>query len=141
VTYLRFNLPSATITSGQLQITANLLAGYPETAIYMAIYGAASSSWSQSTVDWATAPAIGAAPLATSKVSGLTPTALTFNLTSYLAQQQAAGATAVTLVLQGMYYTSGFIAVAGQATANAPALLLATASTPIVAATPAPTPS
>jgi len=138
--YLKFSLSGvAPMTGATLQLYGSEVAGAPEPSITVGVYPVANSNWSQSTITGANAPAIGTSPLATATISGTTPRTYSFNLSTYLEQQQAAGAAYVTVAIRGTIYTNGMVSFnSSQAAANAPQLLLNTATS---SSTPTPTPT
>jgi regulation of enolase protein 1 (concanavalin A-like superfamily) len=64
------------------------------------IYAVSSTTWSETTVTWNTKPTIGASALSTADVS-YTSAYYELDVTDYLQQQKAAGATSVSFAVQG----------------------------------------
>jgi hypothetical protein len=66
----------------------------------VSLFGASNTTWSETGINWNTKPASGTSALGTATVSGTTGKWYEFNVGTYLQQQKAAGATAVTFVLK-----------------------------------------
>ena len=73
------------------------------------IFSVAGTTWSENAITSNTAPAAGATPLATKTVTGTTGTWYEFDVTNYLKQQKAAGATAVAFALKATVTSEGFV--------------------------------
>ena len=132
--YLQFDLSGVTdpINSAVLQLTASEQVGSAEASIPIAVYAVSDTGWTETGITYATAPAAGQA-LASGSVAGTNPQVYTFDLTSYLQQEQALGHTVVSFAIQGTTFTSGMAQFDSREGASGPQLLLATT-------TPTPTP-
>jgi hypothetical protein len=124
--YLQFSLTGiAPITSATLELYGSELAGAPEPAISVAVYPVVNSNWTESTITDANAPAVGGLPLATAIITGTTPKLYSFDLSTYLEQQQAAGAAYVTVAIRGTTYSDGMAGFNScEAASNTPQLVL-----------------
>ena len=106
--YLTFNLQGvAPITTAVLQLFGDETSGSPEPAITLAAYPVANTSWTQNTITFNNAPAVGSTAINTVVITGTTPQIYALNLTSYLQQQQALGNTLVSVALEGVQFTTG----------------------------------
>lgn len=98
--YLRFDLTNVgTVTSAVLRLFGNLSADGENVTV--GAYPVADVSWGEGTINWNNKPAAGAGPVATATLLGTVAKWYEWDLTDYLKQQKAAGASAVTLVLRG----------------------------------------
>ncbi len=127
-TYLEFNLSGVNpIIFGTLNLYGSEQAGAPEAAINVAVYPVTSSNWTESTITDANAPAIGSSALASADITGSSPRVYSFDVSSYLEQQQAAGAADVTLAVAGVSYSGGIVGFnSREAGPNPPQLFLNT---------------
>ena len=102
--YLQFGLDQLgagkDITSAKVRLNGKLL-NMGVTAMPIGLYPVASTTWSETGLTWSNKPAMGATALATKSVTGLTGAWYEYDVTSYLRQQRAAGATAVSFALAG----------------------------------------
>src|SRR6185369_13052891 len=100
LTYLKFDLTSVTtINSAKLQLFGQL-SNSVQNNIGVAVYGADDTTWSETGITWNNKPAITTGPLATTTILNATPGLYTWDLTTYLRAQKAAGHNSVTLVLK-----------------------------------------
>ena len=130
--YLKFNLAGlAPASSAVLQLYGNEVAGATEPSIAVAVYPVASSNWSESSITFANAPVVGSTPLASVNVTGTTEKLYTFDLTSYIKQQQALGNTTVTIALRGTLFTGGMVTFDSRESATHGPQLVLNSSTPI----------
>jgi hypothetical protein len=76
-------------------------------------------------LNWNTRPAAGATPLVTASVSGTTGRWYEFDITSYLRQQKAAGATVVAFALRATTVSEGWCGfTSDEAASNRPELMV-----------------
>ena len=108
-------------------------------------YAVASSAWDEGTIDFNNAPVVSASgPLASVTVTGTTPAAYRMDLTSYVDQQIAAGASFASIAVEGTAHTFATVGFdSKEAASGAPSLALVTGTppTPTPAPTPTPTPT
>jgi hypothetical protein len=131
--YLRFPLTGvASVASAKLRLYARLDSTQsPSSAL--AVYGSSNTTWAETSPTWNTRLPIGTAALATGSIAGTAARWYEIDLTSYVQQQRAAGATAVTFVLQATSTVNTTVLInSDEATANRPELVV----TPAGAATP-----
>ena len=95
-------------------------------AIGVAIYPVANSNWTENALTNANAPTIGSAPLAAATITGTASQTYSFDLTNYLQQQQAAGASYVTVAIRGTAFTKGMVGFNSREASNPPQLVLNT---------------
>jgi hypothetical protein len=101
------------------------------------------NSWSESTITWNNRPTIANATLATVTTTGTTNAWYTWDISSYIQAQKAAGATSVTLVLRGSASSNLYFAFSSKEGSNAPQLVVTPAANaaPTVATAAAASPS
>jgi hypothetical protein len=120
-----FQVASAeAITSAKLRLFGKLL----NTAAPSAPVGlfAADASWTESGLTWNTRPVTAAAPVATATVTGTAGQWYEFDVTSYLKEQKAAGATAVAFALRATTVSEGWAGFnSDEAADNRPELVVA----------------
>ena len=126
--FVRFDLTgvgSATdITSAKVRLFGNILST-EAASLPVGIYSVANTTWGENAITSNTAPAAGAAALTTRTVSGTTGTWYEFDVTNYLKQQKAGGATAVAFALKGTITSEGFVGFnSDEAMSNKPQLLV-----------------
>ena len=91
---------AADVTSAQVRLFGGLLnTAVPSTVV--GLYPVASTTWTESGLTWNTRPAAGATPVATATAAGTAGTYYAFDVTAYVKQQRAAGATAVAFAVKG----------------------------------------
>jgi hypothetical protein len=127
---VRFSLTNissaAAITSAKVRLFGKLLSA-DAASLPVGLYSVANTTWSESGLTWSTAPAAAATPLATRTVSGTAGTWYEFDVTSYLKQQKAAGATAVSFVLKSTITSEGYAGFnSDEAASNRPQLVVQT---------------
>ena len=99
--YLKFDLSSlSTIGTAKLRLFGRLDDSVAGRSTTVGVYGATSTSWTESGLTWNNKPSFGSTALATASVTSATAKWYEWDLTSYLRQQKAAGKTSVTLVLK-----------------------------------------
>jgi hypothetical protein len=104
--YLKFDLTDPDLTSigsAKLRLYGKIDSATEFASI--AAYGAADTSWNESTLTWDNRPAADGSQLAARNVSTSAYKWYEWDVTSYLQAQRAAGATAVTLVLRSQAKT------------------------------------
>ena len=136
--YIAFNLAgtSGSVTSATLNLFGEMEnAGAAYTVNILPTAG----NWSENTITWNTKPADGTQVLASATVSGTTGQWYSFNLTSYIQSQLAAGITTISLAIEGGAYTSGGYADfnSRQAATNTPQLAVTTSTGGVAPAAPA----
>jgi glucose/arabinose dehydrogenase len=138
--YLSFPLGNVglDVTSARLRLTARL-DNSTTPSVPVSIY-AASGGWGEGTITWNNKPASGATVLGSFTVSGLTAKTYEVDLTSFLQQQKAAGATSVTLVLKSGATKSTVIIASEEAAANKPELVVTSGGDPGGGGDPGPAP-
>ena len=134
--YLKFDLTSfsGTVTSGKLRLTVS---SAPTSATPVAVYGSTNTSWIEGNggtdnspaneITWTNKPATSGSALVSVTVPAnvATGTVIEWDLTAYIQQQKSAGATSVTLVIQGTTSGSPYVVGFGsRETATAPELKL-----------------
>ncbi len=94
--YLRFGLTgfSGTVTSAKLRLYGNAAT----TAKAIGVHAVANTTWVESSITWNTAPAMGT--LQQNQTVGLTAGWFEWDITGYVNQQKALGATAISLGLR-----------------------------------------
>jgi hypothetical protein len=97
--YLRFDLSGLdTIGNATLRLFGRDNVSTEDVGV--SLFGAANTTWSESGINWNTKPTSAATALGTATVSGIAGQWYAFDVTQYLQQRKAAGATAVTFVLK-----------------------------------------
>jgi hypothetical protein len=131
VSYLTFNLAGApVVSSAVLQLTGGESPGAREASIQVGVFPV-SAQFGETTINFTNAPALGTGPLATAKVVGLAAHVYSLDVTAYLKQRQAAGATSVTLAVAGLTKTLGFATFhSREASSGKPGLVLNGSATP-----------
>ncbi|MDB5297528.1 MAG: C-terminal target protein, partial [Phycisphaerales bacterium] len=122
--FLRFDLSAVASAS---QITAATLRLYGKLSeagsVTVGLYPVASAAWTEAGLSWNNRPAAGATAIGTKTLASTTSGWVEFDVTSYLKQQKAAGATSVSLALKATNYTTPWATFASdEATANRPEL-------------------
>jgi len=99
-TYLTFNLSNvSTINSVQLQLFGNL-SNASNASVVTDVFSVANTSWTQSGITFNNAPPAGSTPLASTTITGTTGAEYTFNVTSYVQAQVAAGNDIISFALK-----------------------------------------
>jgi endoglucanase len=129
--YLTFNAASVSGT-----ISAVTLRVYGRTEddrdanVPVALYAVSNTGWSESTITWNNKPATGSSALATATVTDETGRYYTWNVTSYVQSEIAAGRPVVSFVLKNPQTTDGRLLWNSKETgSNAPQLAVTTTTT------------
>jgi uncharacterized delta-60 repeat protein len=122
-TYLRFPLiggaAASVIDAAHVRLFTRLSAAG---SLQLDLYGVSNVTWSETAINWNNRPAAGSL-IASKTVSSTTSAWLDFDVSSYVKQQRAAGATAVSFVLRGHATSTPYAIIASdEATANRPDL-------------------
>jgi mannose/cellobiose epimerase-like protein (N-acyl-D-glucosamine 2-epimerase family) len=123
--YLRFSLTGASsVGSATLRLYGNLQEANAG-GLNLQVYGVDNVSWSETGINWNNRPAANTGVLATKNVPDTTKRWYEIDLTSYLQQRKAAGATAVTLLLRNATNSNAVTSFASdEAAANQPQLVI-----------------
>jgi endoglucanase len=126
--YLRFDLTGVgsadQITSAQVRVFGRKLDTIVS-AVTVGLYAVSPQGWTEPGVTWDTRPAAGAAPLATTTLTGSAGAVRVFDVTAYLKQQKAAGATSVAFALRAASAGEGWVGFnSDEASANPPQLVV-----------------
>jgi unsaturated chondroitin disaccharide hydrolase len=98
-TYLRFDLSgTADVHGATLRVFGRSSSSTQDVSV--ALYTVATTGWSETGLTWNTKPTSAASAIASRTITGTTGTWYEFDITPYVVQQKAAGATAVALVLK-----------------------------------------
>jgi hypothetical protein len=124
--YLRFDLTGVAsadrITSAFVRVFGRQLDQF-ETTVKVGIYPVSPAGWTESGLTWNNRPAPTAAPLMIGDVAGGSYSLYQFNVTEYLRQQKAAGATSVAFALRAPIVSEGWAGfVSDEASAQRPEL-------------------
>jgi hypothetical protein len=92
--------------------------------VKFSVHASSNATWDESTVNWNNRPAADSAVLASGTVVGTTGKWYELDLTSFLQQQKAAGATSVTLVLKSAVTSNATILFDSDEGANRPELMV-----------------
>ncbi|MDQ3440439.1 MAG: DNRLRE domain-containing protein [Planctomycetota bacterium] len=104
--YVRFDIGAlSSVSSAKLRLNGKLSGSG---SVGVIVYGSADTTWSESALTWNTKPATNTAALATKTLTSTSSGTHDFDMTAYLQQLKAAGATAVTFVLRGSANTSPY---------------------------------
>ena len=124
-TFIRFDLTGVgAITSAKLRLFGNLLST-DASSLPVGVFPVASTTWTENGITFNNAPPAGGSPLDTEVVTGTTGTWYEFDVTNYLQQQKAAGATAVSFELKATVTSEGFAGFnSDEAATNRPALVI-----------------
>jgi hypothetical protein len=124
--FLRFDLSSITsITSAKLRLFGRMDNGVTPSVGFNVYAASPTKSWSESTLTWNNRPAPASSTvIAKATVSGTTGKWYELDLTAFLKQQLAAGATSVTLVLKAAGASNGPIDFDSDEGANRPELVV-----------------
>ncbi len=122
--YLKFDLSSlSTINSAKLRLSGKLSES-SSSAVRVAAFGVANTSWSESTIDYNNRPT-GGTQLSVVSITGTTAQTYEWDLTSYLKGEKAAGHNIVTIALRGLDMTTPYTTFASdEAAANQPVLAI-----------------
>ena len=129
-TYLRFAISDfAGASSAKLRLFAR--SSVSTQGVPVSLFEASNVTWSETGLTWNNKPASGTTALGSRTISGTGGTWHEFDVTSYVQQQKAAGATAVTFVLKAGATTDAQAMIASDETStttNRPQLVVTTAS-------------
>jgi hypothetical protein len=125
--FLRFDLTSlAAITSAKLRLFGRMDNGVTPSVGFNVYAASPTKAWNESTLTWNNRPtAASSTMIAKATVSGTTGKWYELDLTAFLKQQLAAGATSVTLVLKAAGPSNGPIVFDSDEGANRPELVIA----------------
>jgi hypothetical protein len=123
--YLRFDFAGveADVSSAKLRLFGRL-DNTSAASVGYAVYSATNTTWSETGLTWNNRPAGGAAALKGGTVAGTTGKWYELDLTSYVKERKAAGATAVTLVVRTPTASASTILFDTDEAANRPALVV-----------------
>jgi glucose/arabinose dehydrogenase len=129
---LRFDLSSVSAASiGSVKLLLfGRLQSLEQSSVTFGVYGSSNVAWGESAITWNTRPAATTAALASATVTGTTAKWYEVDVTNYVKQQKAAGATAVSFVLKGTALKDPIIAFDSDEGANKPLLTIAPPSAP-----------
>lgn len=121
--YLRFDISNyPNLASARLRVFGKLTQA--TSGVFTAVYGAA-NNWAEGSLTWNNRPAELTGALASQSVSGTAGQWYEFDVTSFVAQQRAAGASVVTLALKNIGGNSSFTVFnSDEAASNQPQLVL-----------------
>ncbi|MDB5294141.1 MAG: hypothetical protein JWO31_124, partial [Phycisphaerales bacterium] len=130
--YLRFDLAGVSAAG---QIATAVLRLYWKLSeagsVNVGLYPVASSAWTEAGLKSSIKPTAGTAAIATKTLTGTANAWVEFDVTSYLKQQKAAGASSVSLAMKATNYTTPYVTFASdEAAANRPELRVTQQSTP-----------
>ena len=104
--FLKFDLSALTsVSSAKLRLYGSLTDAISP-SIGLAVHAAGNTTWSESALNWSNKPAVDAAALNTTIITGTTAKWYEIDLTAYINARVAAGADVVTLVLRSTTATS-----------------------------------
>ena len=110
-TYLQFDLtgvgPESGITSAKVRLFGRKLDTLVP-SMTVGLHGVTGPAWDESTLTWNTKPAFGASPLATRNIAGSAGAWYEFDITNFLKEQKAAGATVVALAVRAQAISEGW---------------------------------
>jgi PKD repeat protein len=121
-TFVRFTIGAIPVGRAVLRLRG-ALSGAGDVSV--AARPVASTAWSESTVTWGSQPPIGAATLATTRITTTAVGWYEWDVTNYVRGERAAGRTAVALALTAPSATSPYAFFASREAANKPELLIA----------------
>jgi rhamnogalacturonyl hydrolase YesR len=126
--YLRFDLTGVgsadQISSAVVRLFGRKLDAVAP-RVTVGLYPVSNAAWSEPGLTWNTRPAAGAAPVATVAISSTAGAVHTFDVSQYLKQQKAAGATAVAFALKATTAGEGWAGFnSDEAPSNRPALVV-----------------
>jgi hypothetical protein len=97
--YLRFDIASfSSITGATLRLFGRSSSGTQNVTVN--VLGSTSTAWSETGITWNNKPASSGSSLGSKTIAGTATQLYTFDVGAYVAQQRAAGATAVTFVVK-----------------------------------------
>ena len=125
--YLKLDLSTApSVSNAKLRVFGAVNAT-TSTVIQMAAYSVSDTGWSETGIRWNNKPASGATPLSSVTIVSSSTTGRWYELdvTTYLAQEKAAGRNVVTLVLKNLANSTRYVSLSSrQAATNKPELLV-----------------
>jgi hypothetical protein len=132
--YLRFALAggaaNSVIDAAHLRFFTRLSAAG---SVQLDLYAVSNTTWSETGINWNNRPAAGTSIIASKTIASTTATWIDFDVSNYVKQQRAAGATAVAFVLRGHASSTPYAIISSdEATANRPALQLTEHIAPVV---------
>ncbi len=109
ITYVKFDLSSVTtIGSAQLQMFGGL-SDTQDATINTSLFTVADTSWTESGIDFNNAPGLSTSPLLTATITGNTAKTYSFDVTSYLQAQKAAGHNIVSFAFKDSATSNSFV--------------------------------
>ena len=126
---IRFDLsgvgPDTAISSAKVRLFGRKLDTVVPSMI-VGLHAVAGPAWGESTLTWNTRPAAAGSPLSTRTIAGTAGAWYEFDITNFLKQQKAAGATAVAFAVRAQSVGEGWAGfVSDEASANRPELVVA----------------
>jgi glucose/arabinose dehydrogenase/PKD repeat protein len=120
--FLRFTVGASTVSRAVLRLYGGLSSAG---SIPVPVYPVASTTWSETSLTWATRPARGSTALATRTIASTAKTWHEWDVTSYVRAERAAGRTAVSFVVPGTVTSTPYAEFASrEAAANRPELVI-----------------
>jgi hypothetical protein len=128
-TYLRFDLtgvgPDTGITSARVRLFGRKLDTVVP-SMTVGLHAVSGAGWDESALTWNTRPAAAGSPLATRSIAGSTGAWYEFDITDFLRQQKAAGATSVAFAVRAQSIGEGWAGFASdEEAAGRPELVVA----------------
>ena len=99
VTYDTSGVPG-TVSNAYLQFTGGIESGGTDTNVAVNVYGVSTTSWSEGTITWNNAPTAGTTVQASNSIIDTTSRVYTFDVSSYVNAQRAAGHDVVSFMIQ-----------------------------------------
>jgi len=122
--YMKFHIDAvSTITTAKLRLFGKLSA-LEGAGIATSVFGAPSTSWSESGLTWNNRPALSGSALSTTTITDTTARWYEWDVSAYVQAQKAAGKTVVTLVLTNLINSSQFSTFNSREAGNGPQLLV-----------------
>jgi hypothetical protein len=122
--FLKFDLTSiSSVSSAKLRLYG-MLDNTTAASVGFSVFASTNNGWSESTVNWNTRPTSSGTALANGTVVGTAGKWYELDLTAFLKQQKAAGATSVTLVLKASVTSNATILFDSNDGANGPQLVV-----------------
>jgi hypothetical protein len=123
--FLRFDLSKVgSVSSAKLRLFGKL-DNTRSASVGFQVYGSADTTWNESAMTFNNRPAASGAPVAAGRVTGTSGKWYEVDLTAFLRQQKAAGATAVTLVIRASDVSNSTVVFDRDAGTNRPELVVA----------------
>ena len=109
ITYVKFDVSSVSaIGSAQLQMFGGL-SDTQDPSISTSLFTVADTSWTESGINFNNAPAVSSSPLLTTTITGNTAKTYTFDVTSYVQAQKAAGHNIVSFAFKDSASSNSFV--------------------------------